>query len=338
MGIGLGLGAVGFTGAGALLRRPSDAVPAGDRPITTAKITREDLVELRTVPGELSYGLEQLVASRVTGTITELPAVGEIVNRGGRLFRVDDQPVVLFFGTLPAFRALSAPTNGKDVKQFKENLRALGYSGFSVDDNYNEQAAAAVRRWQKDLGLPQSGTVELGRVFYTAGPLRVASTKVAAGAEASGAILAVTSTTRMVSAKIKAYDETIARPGTKATVELANGKQIQGVVQSIHAAPDSESAGQDPALEALLSFDDPAAIADANPSGIRVRFVVQERKGVLVAPVGALVALAGGGFGLQILDGDSNRYVAVKTGLFASGKVEVDGPDLAEGMTIGMAQ
>jgi len=50
------------------------------------------------------------------------------------------------------------------------------------------------------------------------------------------------------------------------------------------------------------------------------------------------VALAGGGFGLQILDGDSNRYVAVKTGLFASGKVEVNGPDLAEGMTIGMAQ
>jgi hypothetical protein len=68
-------------------------------------------------------------------------------------------------------------------------------------------------------------------------------------------------------------------------------------------------------------------------------FTARERKGVLVVPVGALVALAEGGFGLQVIEaGGANRYLAVTTGLFANGKVEVEGAGLAEGMAVGMAQ
>ena len=57
---------------------------------------------------------------------------------------------------------------------------------------------------------------------------------------------------------------------------------------------------------------------------------------MLTVPVAALVALAEGGYGVEVVDGRRTRYVAVETGLFAGGRVEVTGDGLAEGMTVGM--
>ena len=53
-------------------------------------------------------------------------------------------------------------------------------------------------------------------------------------------------------------------------------------------------------------------------------------------PVAALLALPKGGFGVQVVDGDTTRIVAVKTGMFAAGQVEVSGRDVAEGVTVGV--
>ena len=67
-----------------------------------------------------------------------------------------------------------------------------------------------------------------------------------------------------------------------------------------------------------------------------VRFVASERPDVLTVPVAALVALAEGGYGLQVIEGGTARYVAVELGMFADGRVEVSGDGLAEGVTVGM--
>ena len=60
------------------------------------------------------------------------------------------------------------------------------------------------------------------------------------------------------------------------------------------------------------------------------------RADVLAVPVQALVALAEGGYGLEVVDGSSTRYLPVRTGLFAAGRVEVAGEGLREGLTVGM--
>ena len=57
---------------------------------------------------------------------------------------------------------------------------------------------------------------------------------------------------------------------------------------------------------------------------------------MLTVPVAALLALAEGGYGVEVVDGSTSHYVAVETGLFAGGRVEVSGDGLAEGMTVGM--
>jgi multidrug efflux system membrane fusion protein len=64
--------------------------------------------------------------------------------------------------------------------------------------------------------------------------------------------------------------------------------------------------------------------------------VAGEREDVLTVPVAALLALREGGYGVEVVEGTSTRIVAVDTGLFAGGRVEVTGEGLTEGMTVGM--
>ena len=39
---------------------------------------------------------------------------------------------------------------------------------------------------------------------------------------------------------------------------------------------------------------------------------------------------------MQVVDGDKTYYVAVTTGLFANGRVEVSGAGIADGMVVGL--
>ncbi len=334
------------------LRHPSAGAPAPERaPVATATITRETLVDTVTVNGKLAYGPPVLAESRLSGTVTALAPIGSTVHRGQQLFRIDDTPVVLFYGAVPAYRGLGAgkaavpstdpavpatpavpASRGKDVRQLEQNLRSLGYTGFTVDDQYTAQTASAVRRWQHDLGLPATGVVELGRVFYATGPVRIAEQKLARGQVATGAVLSYTGTARLVTAQVPARNEDLVKVSTKVAVELADGTEIGGTIRSV-GTPDDQS-GQEPMLEAVVAIG-PTESADGQ---VKVRLTAERKDDVLAVPVGALLALAEGGYGLQLLDGGSARIVAVTTGLFADGKVEVSGDEIREGRLVGMAR
>ena len=324
---------IGVAVAGVALLRPTAGAPAPERdPIATATITRQDLVDTFAVNGKLAYGPPVAAESRLSGTVTELAAIGTTVQRGQVLFRIDDTPVLLVYGDVPAYRALSVATKGRDVKQFEQNLKALGYTGFTVDEEYTAQTAAVVRKWQRDLGLPETGTVELGRVFYAHGPIRIADHKLAPGQVAAGAVLSYTGTARLVTAEVPAAQADLVKVSTKVTVQLPTGTDITGTVQSVRT-PD-EQAAQEPMVEAVIAISK----ADGDDGAVKVRITVGRKDDVLAVPVGALLALAEGGYGVQVLDSGTSRIVAVQTGLFADGLVEVSGPDIAEGQTVGMAR
>ena len=49
----------------------------------------------------------------------------------------------------------------------------------------------------------------------------------------------------------------------------------------------------------------------------------------------ALLALAGGGYGVELADGDgTTRLVGVETGVYADGYVQVTGDGIAEGASV----
>ncbi len=168
-------------------RTAGTGVPAGQ---TTAEVTRRTLTESSTVDGTLGYGATLELYDRLTGTFTWLPAVGTTVGRGGTLWRIDNQPVALMYGSVPAYRTLKVGVgDGPDVSELNENLIDLGYDPYgaiSGVEDFSEATAAAVRRWQHAEGLPETGEVELGRIVFAPGARRVTAVKVALGQDPPG--------------------------------------------------------------------------------------------------------------------------------------------------------
>jgi peptidoglycan hydrolase-like protein with peptidoglycan-binding domain len=157
-------------------------IPPGD---TTASVERRTLVERAQVDGTLAFGGALDLYDRLAGTFTWLPAVGAVIRQGGTLYKLDNLPVALMYGSVPAYRALKLGVgDGPDVAQLNANLVALGfdpYGAITAGEHFSEATAAAVRRWQESEGLPRTGEVELGRVIFVSGARRVTAVHVILG-------------------------------------------------------------------------------------------------------------------------------------------------------------
>ncbi|RKR89489.1 multidrug efflux pump subunit AcrA (membrane-fusion protein) [Micromonospora pisi] len=333
-----GAAAVGFGG-----RDPGTAT-AAPLPPATAQVTRQTLVDAQTVDGKLGYGTARTVTARRNGTLTWLAPTGGTVKRGGALYAVDNAKVVLLHGGLPAYRTLASGVEGADVRQFEQNLAALGYDGFTVDDEYTANTAEAVRDWQEDLGRDETGTVEPTSIVYADGDVRVEGHEAATGdlTQPGKSLMTYSGTNRLVTVELEVDDQRLAKKDATVGLTLPDGKQLTGTIAGTETVIETSGGGAggqteaETKIEVTVSVADPAALVGFDQATVRVAFTAAERPDVLTVPVAALLALAEGGYGVQIVDADRTRIVAVRTGLFASGRVEVSGDGLAEGLTVGV--
>ncbi|MEV4758864.1 peptidoglycan-binding protein [Micromonospora sp. NPDC049559] len=328
--------AVGFGG------RDAGTAAASGLPPATAPITRQTLADEQSEDGELGYGTTRTASARSNGTITALAGTGATIKRGQSLYAVDNAKVVLLYGRLPAYRVLGPGAEGADVEQFERNLKALGYSGFTVDDDYSESTAEAVREWQEDLGLPETGRVEPSRIVYADGEVRVDGHEAEVGdpAQPGQAVLTFTGTSRLVTVELDVDDQRLAKKDAKVAVTLPDGKEVEGKITKVETVIQTPSgAGNDEPetkIEVSVSLADPKALTGFDSASVKVAFTASERADVLTVPVAALLALAEGGYGVELVEGSTTRVVAVRTGLFANGRVEISGDAVAEGMTVGV--
>lgn len=338
--VGVAVLAVLGTGTAVAVTRLSSrpvAVAVAPSAPETAAVRRMDLAERETLTGELGYGVEQALTGRRPGTITALSAEGTVLERGSVVYRVDARPVVLFLGGLPLYRTVGpGMTKGPDVQLVEENLRDLGFRGFGTPDTvFTNATAAAIKKWQKALGVDQTGVIELGDVVVTPGPVRVSAVTATLGADATGEVLKYTDTARWVTVDLEEAQKSLVTVGAKVTLTV-DGKQVPGTVRSVVPAAPTEdprdpTGESDQSYTATVSIDDVAAIGAVDAGSVDVVVTSGEHKGVLAVPVGALLALAEGGYAVET---PSGTLIAVTTGLFADGMVEVTGDGLREGMKV----
>jgi len=367
------LGAVGLGG------RRDQRSP--DSPVTygTATVKRHTLSLTTSLNGRLDRGPAAALPIRASGTVTWLPPAGTVLGRGDVVLRVDDRPVILMFGAMPAYRSFgllpppaseasgaaagaggsgtgqatggahTEPMTGRDVRQFESNLRALGYGGFTVDDTFSAATAQGVKRWQRDLGVPETGQVRLGDIVYAPAAIRVQPRADALGSPIGDAVVQYTGDRRRVTVQAAADDVGWAVPGTRVTVALPDGKQVAGSVTFTGrdaSAGGSDSAGEpNPAggpdsaggpgatVPVVIDVADQRSLGNLESGPVTVSYVTQQRRGVLTVPVTALVALAEGGYGIERADAAGGRFVAVTPGMFADGLVEIRGP-VTEGLKV----
>jgi len=308
-----------------------NAEPAASvSPGKTAKVTRQNLSDSETKSGTLGYGTSTSIASRVNGILTYIAAAGSTIQRGQTLFRVNELPVVLLYGELPFYRVLKPGDTGVDVKQLTENLKALGYSGFTTSQ---------VRKWQKSLGWDETGVVDPARIVCAASGVRVEGTAASVGDSAGPGqtVLTLTGTRRVVTTSMEVDDSRLAPVNAAVKVTLPDGKTVDGKVESAKTVvvPGQNGGEASTRIDVVVGLGD--AKIDFEQASVRIIFTASTREKVLTVPIAALLALPEGGYAVEaILDGGATRMVPVKTGLFAAGRVEVSGDGLAEAMNVGM--
>jgi peptidoglycan hydrolase-like protein with peptidoglycan-binding domain len=331
--------------AWAVAARPGAAAgdqDGGEVATATAAVARRDLRATEEVDGTLGYGDTRKVVNGRQGTITALPAEGAVVTRGQALYRVDAKPVPLLYGRLPAWRPLSVGVDdGPDVRQLERNLVALGHDpdrDITVDDHFTWATRAAVRRWQEAAGLEETGSFEQGDAVWQPGPVRVGTLDAAVGdpARPGSPVLEVTSTTRQVTIALDASRQPYVRAGDRVDLELPGGQATTGRVRSVGkvaTTPAADASGDSsaPTVELIVSLDHPKATGRLDQAPVDASITTEVRRGVLAVPVNALLALAEGGYAVEVERDGRRQLLGVRTGLFAEGQVEVAGGGLRAG-------
>ncbi|MFI6096005.1 peptidoglycan-binding protein [Lentzea sp. NPDC051213] len=313
--------------------RPAPAQPEQPPAPHTVAVVKTDLTDTKEFKATLGFGAAQEVTGRRAGTLTWLPAPGSAVDRGQPVYKVDNRPVWLFFGDTPLWRKLDAPgLKGPDVKIVKDNLAALGYKLGGAADELTPATIDAVKRWQKAEKVDQSGAVEAGDVVVLNGKLRVESVTAKLSASGEGPLMTVTATGKAVAASVEARQAEVFTKDLKVIVVLPNGTETAGIVRSVstEVKTEKDGNGQDtPVVAVDIGLEGDPGSFDSGP--VRVRLTTTARPGVLAVPVTALLALREGGYAVQTATG---QLVAVKTGLFAGGLVEISGGGVTEGMQV----
>ena len=328
---------VGVTRTSSSAAEANDPATADAKPKTTSvPITRRDLVAHEDVAGDLGYQDARAISAPRSGTVTAAPELGDVVDRGESLVTIDDRTLPLFFGEIPLWRALSAAsTDGPDIRQLEENLVALGFAtadGLTVDEHFDADTQAAVIEWLESVGVTANGVVELGDLVFQPGPVRIKGVEAEVGEMASpqGPLMEVTDTERLVSVRLDVADQDLAAEGDAVQIDLGAGGTVAGTVRSVGKVATAEE-GSDPGAESeskitvLIALDDPSSTGNLDEAPVEVQFTTKAASDVLAVPVEALLALAEGGYAVEVERGGTTELVAVELGAFADGYVEITG-------------
>jgi hypothetical protein len=339
-------------GAAVIVRRAFDgnrgrSGSSNNGSTSLATVTRQSLSQQMQVNGTLGYAGSYAVLGQADGVVTWLPAVGRVIGQGQVLYRVDGAPVVLLFGSTPAWRVLAvADVAGGDVAQLNHDLVTLGYVHKSDVDaawaRFNWATRAGVERLQKRLGVAQSGTLSLGDVVFLPTAARVTVLQAALGARMSGPVLQASSTVRTVSVALAADLQSEVKAGNRVTITLPDGRTTAGTVTAVGkvaSAGSNNPGGSEggPTVPVTIRPTDAAATGSWDQAPVQVAITTTTVRGVLAVPVFALLALAGGGYAVEVADPDGTHHlVPVSAGLFddVSGLVQVTGSGLSAGQRV----
>jgi hypothetical protein len=298
-------------------------------PPATQPVVRENLSSQVPEAATLGYAGSYTVQGQGGGTLTWLPAAGQVISQGHVLYRVNNgTPVVLLYGSVPDWRTLDQGLTGADVSQLNHDLVSLGYAGASTSGDYfSAQTAEGVQRLESAAGVSSPpGSLPLGSVVFEPDALLVNGVPGSLGGPADGQVLAATSDQHVVTIPVSTSQETGVAVGDPVTITLPNGASTSGKISLVGTVATGTSANA--TIQVTVTLTDPSAAGTLDQAPVTVYVTVATASNVLVVPVGALIAQSNGGYSVEIVGAaNTRRLVPVTVGIFddSSGVVQVTG-------------
>ena len=310
---------------------------------STAVVHRESLTSQINLNATLGNSGSYTLTNQGTGTITWLPAVGHVVRRGKEAYGLDGAPVVLLYGSTTSYRTLSEGMSGPDVRELNQNLIALGYAtraGLLPLRDFSANTAYALEQYQTALGITSpTGSLTLGQAVFLPSAARITAweTSVVPGAAAipGEALMTATSDTPVATISLDPSQEGEVKLGDHVGITLPDGSSTPGVITDVGKVASTNAAGVT-SVPVTVSLTHPRAAGGLSQAPVTVQVTTGKVNNVLVVPVDALEAHAGGGYSVEVIGAHRHYLVPVQVGVFddAAGLVQVTSPRLAAGQRV----
>lgn len=333
LGVGVAVGASLVT----VLRPAADPLEAVDH--TYVEVVEGEVGSSLNLNTVAQWDPVPAGVSRATGTITQvLVEPGAEVSQGSELFRVDERPVVIAQGEVPTFRDVGEGATGADVRQVQQLLTDLGLYSGEVGGEAGAQTAAAIRAWQRDMGVEQTGVVQAGDVVFVPRlPTRVTlnTEVVARGAQLAGGEQVVSSLAEAPSFVVPVTDAQAAMMPAGTTVRITSPEQDvwEAVVtdQSVDPADGTVRARLAGVDGAVVCGDGCGQVPVTGEALLSSEIVIVPSESGLVVPSAAVVTSADGqtavidaaGERLPVTLVASARGMAIIDGVSAGTRVRV---------------
>lgn len=335
LGVALGL-CVAW--AGWTVLHPS-ALSEESRPSTYAQVKWGELVSTLELKTEAKWEQTPVASNLAAGVVTDVTAQpGNVVEQGTILYSVNLRPTVAAAGAVPAFRDLSVPALGADVRQLEEMLVALGFQSSPADDVFDAQTSRSVMAWQKSLGVDPTGVVLKGDVLFipTMPASVVLDPAIVRGRTIGGGEPAVNVVSPEPTFVASATDAQVAKLQVSMPIEIsspASESVWQATIGAVQAAADT--GGYKVPFAAVdgsaICGDDCKSVPLSGTTVLRSRAVLLEPVAGLMVPTAALSSAADGT--VHVVDSDGVEH-AVKVIAGAQGFSIVEG--ISDGLTVRM--
>jgi peptidoglycan hydrolase-like protein with peptidoglycan-binding domain len=226
----------------------------------------------------------------------------------------------------------SEPIEGGDVLQLQQALGRLGYAS-PTTGVLDDSTTAAIVAWQTDIGAVADGVVDLGEVVFLPGPVRVTEAAVTVGKPVNNGsnVLSTSESQSVVLVELDASNQDLLAVDQIVQVEMPDRSVVDAVVTDIDRIARRTNSGE-VVFDVTIQILDTSVGADLDQAPVDVLIVTDSRSQVVAVPVTALLALAEGGYAVEVDRGNGvTALVGVDPGLYADGWVEVITTGLAAG-------
>lgn len=164
---------------------PRDAASYITEAARTADL--EDVVE-GTATLAFADGAETVVRTSVPGVVTDVAvAPGDTLAPLQPVLTIDGTELFVLTGEAPVYRPLSDGDEGPDVETLEAALAAAGHEPGDVDEVFDADTADALRDWQQEVGLDDTGAFDPTIVLWAPSGAEVLAVDVALGDRLTGA-------------------------------------------------------------------------------------------------------------------------------------------------------
>jgi hypothetical protein len=242
---------------------------------------------------------------------------------------VDDNPVLLLCGTVPAYRALHETDAGQDVRQLNRTLHVRG-----AGDAFTTKTKQALEALQRREGVDVNGSLALGDAVVLPEAVRIAKVtgQLGGSARPGAQALNATSGTLHVQVNLDPSEQGQVKRGDPAQITLPGNQTVTGNVvrfgRTAETPAGQDASAADATIPTYISLDDPRKARGLDKAPVQVDIATTGVDDALSVPVTALVGKSGGGFAVEVVRAGGRReLVAVNVGLFdtTDGRVQVDG-------------